>query len=92
MVSRPPRVAVVGGLGRATAADGSETRRYGSPRDVGRGELVRLERALRAGGLDRVVIHTRWNSHSATARIRRVCRTLGVPCELVSARVGLESA
>jgi hypothetical protein len=71
---------VLGGLGRALTGSGGERfRYYGSPNDVGRGELVRLEEALRAGGIDRVVIHVRWNSHSATGRIRRVCRTLGVP-------------
>lgn len=31
-----------------------------------------------------MVIRTRWNSHSATARIRRGCRALGIPCELTS--------
>ena len=60
-----------------------ELRYFGSGRDVGRGELVRLEQALRAGGIDRVVIRTRWNGHSATSRIRRVCRVLGVPIEFV---------
>ena len=84
MVSRPLRVAVVGGLGHAPTGDYHQTRYYGSPRDRGRGELVRLEQALRAGGIDRVVIRTRWNSHSATTRIRRVCRALGIPCELTS--------
>ncbi len=82
-MSRRPTVAIVGGLGRAP--EGTDTRRiryYGSPNDVGRGELVRLEGALRAGSIDRVVIHVRWNSHSATGRIRRVCRTLGVPVAL----------
>jgi hypothetical protein len=84
MVTREPRVAIVGGLGTASARDVAGRARYfGSARDVGRGELVRLEQALRAGGIDRVVIRTRWNSHAVTARIRRVCRTLGVPVELV---------
>ena len=61
--------------------EASEVRYFGSAHDVGRGELVRLEQALRAGGIDRVVIRTRWNSHTVTVRIRRVCRTLGVPVE-----------
>lgn len=82
MVTRRPRIAVVGGLGLApNGADDVGVRYFGSPRDAGRGELVRLEQSLRAGGVDRVVIRTRWNSHSATVRIRRLCRTLGVPVE-----------
>lgn len=82
MVTREPRVAVVGGLGDASVHDATGRVRYfGSAHDVGRGELVRLEQALRSGGIDRVVIRTRWNSHTVTVRIRRVCRTLGVPVE-----------
>lgn len=80
-VSRAPRVAVVGGLGHRGADDeGCDIRRYGSPGDVGRGELVRLEHALRAGGIDRVVLRTRWNAHTSINRIRRVCKALGIPC------------
>lgn len=81
MVTRRPRIVVVGGLGRANGAFDVDVRYFGSPHDAGRGELVRLEQSLRAGGVDRVVIRTRWNSHSATVRIRRLCRTLGVPVE-----------
>lgn len=82
MVARAARLAIVGGLGETRAEDAEmHVRYYGSAHDVGRGELVRLEQALRAGGIDRVIIRTRWNSHSATARIRRVCRVLGVPVE-----------
>ncbi|TAK27426.1 MAG: hypothetical protein EPO40_17560 [Myxococcaceae bacterium] len=81
-MSCEPRLAVVGGLGDARAQDAAKRVRYfGSARDVGRGELVRLERALRAGGIDPVIIRTRWNGHSVTVRIRRVCRTLGIPVE-----------
>lgn len=79
---RELRVAVLGGLGEAASRDATGQMRYfGSAHDVGRGELVRLEQALRAGGIGRVIIRTRWNGHSATTRIRRVCRTLGVPVE-----------
>ena len=82
MVTREPRLAIVGGLGDPPPGCATGRARYlGSAHDVGRGELVRLEQALRAGGIDRVIIRTRWNSHTATARIRRVCRTLGVPVE-----------
>lgn len=75
---------MVGGLGDASGRDAAGRVRYfGSAHDVGRGELVRLEQALRAGGIDRVIIRTRWNSHSVTTRIRRVCRSLGVPVEFM---------
>ncbi len=77
---RAPRVAVVGGLGREAARyDHPGVRYFGSPGDVGRGELVRLEHALRAGGIGRVVLRTRWNAHTSINRIRRVCKTLGIP-------------
>ena len=80
-VARALRVAVVGGLGReAVRYDHPGVRYFGSPRDVGRGELVRLEQALRAGAIDRVVLRTRWNAHTSINRIRRVCKALGIPC------------
>ena len=60
-VPRALRIAIVGGLGGGrTHHDDPGVRRFGSPHDVGRGELVRLEQALRAGGIDRVVLRTRW--------------------------------
>jgi hypothetical protein len=79
--STPSRnVAVVGGRGGAdTERAGTRVRHYGSPKDVGHGELVRLEHALRSGGIDQVVLRTRWNAHTVTARIRRLCRVLGIP-------------
>lgn len=49
----------------------------------GNGELRRLLSALRAGAIDLVVILARWNGHSATARVRRLCRSRGVPVTLV---------
>ena len=79
--STPRRtIAVVGGRGGPdTEREGARVRYYGTPKDVGHGELVRLEQALRSGGIDRVVLRTRWNAHTVTARIRRLCRGLGIP-------------
>lgn len=34
------------------------------------------------GHIERVIILTRWNSHSATARVKRIFRTLSVPVEV----------
>lgn len=34
------------------------------------------------GHVERVNLLTRWNSHSATARVKRICRTLSVPVEV----------
>lgn len=55
-----------------------QARRFG-----GNGELRRLERALRAGTIDHVVILIRWNGHSATEKVRRLCRSRRVPVTLV---------
>lgn len=78
------RVAVFGGDGRALPTGTAEDARvFQSPRDGGNGELRRLEAALRGGGFARVVIVTRWNAHSATTKVRALCRRLGIPVELV---------
>ncbi len=56
----------------------SQARRFG-----GNGELRRLESALRSGAIDRVVILARWNGHSATTKVRRLCRNRGVPVTVI---------
>ena len=87
MVAAPNtlRVAVLGG-------DARQQRRWselGTPvffqgqRFGGNGQLRRLESALRSGTIDQVVILARWNGHSATAKVRRLCRSRGVPVTLV---------
>ncbi len=79
------RVAVLGGDGRQEGrSEASEravyfmARRYG-----GNGELRRLEASLRSGAIGRLVILARWNGHAATRSMRRLCKKLGVPVELV---------
>lgn len=77
------RIAVLGGDGRIGRQGRTpKVRIFKAARFAGNGPLRGLEKALRAGGIDRVVILARWNSHSATTRIRRVCRLLGVPVEI----------
>jgi hypothetical protein len=54
-------------------------RRYG-----GNGELRRLERSLRNGGIDQLWVLARWNSHSCTRLAMRICRQLGIPVEMIA--------
>ncbi len=85
MVTPRPRVAVLGGDGRfrADSLPGCEVRVFQVCRFGGNGELRRLEAALRAGRIDRLIVLARWNGHSATRRALRLCRGLGVPVDLV---------
>ncbi len=85
MVTGRPRVAVLGGDGRFSHASlpGCDVRVFQAGRYGGNGELKRLEMALRAGGVDRLVVLARWNGHSATRAALRLCRKLGVPATVV---------
>lgn len=74
------RVAILGGDGRNPerwAALG-EVEVYKAPRDGGNGEMRRLEAAIRAGGIARVLVIARFNGHSGMKRLRRLCRAHGV--------------
>jgi len=77
-------VAVFGGDGRfdERAIPGCQVRKFLSRRAGGNGELRRLEAALRAGSIHRVVVLSRWNGHSGTQRVARLCRKLGIPVEV----------
>ena len=83
--SRTPRVAVLGGDGRfrRDRLPGCRVRVFPGSRTAGNGPMRRLEQSLRAGGVDRVVILTRWLGHSASNRALRLCRQLDVPYEFV---------
>ncbi len=83
MVSRP-LVAVLGGDGRFRSEQlpGCRVRLYQGRRYGGNGELRRLEQALKAGTIDRLIVLARWNSHSVTARILRICRRLQIPVQI----------
>lgn len=85
MVTSKPRVAVLGGDGRfcQESMPGCAVRVFPARRYAGNGPLRSLERSLRSGGVDRVVILARWNGHSTTNRVLRLCRQLGIPVEVV---------
>ena len=81
----PARVAVFGGDSRQLErwSELGSTVFFRAQRSGGNGELRRLESALRAGSIDHVAILTRWNGHSATTKIRRLCRSRGVAVTLI---------
>ncbi len=83
---RPFRVAVLGGDGRFTLPDleGGEYVHFKSCRYGGNGPLKRLAASLRQGSFDRVVLMIRWNSHSATEKIRALCKQLEIPVEVIT--------
>ena len=80
----PSRIAVLGGDGRfdKRSMPHSKVRIYEGRRSGGNGPLRRLEAALKAGGVDQVIILVRWVGHSAFNRILALCRKLGVPFEI----------
>ena len=74
------RVAVLGGDARQVNrwTGFKESLFFMARRDGGNGELRRLSASLRTKSIDLMIILARWNSHSATKQILRLCRTLGV--------------
>ncbi len=85
MAARHERIAVLGGDGRMlrNRGAGARFRVFKGRRFGGNGELRRLEAALRSGRIDRVFILARWNGHSATTRVLRLCRKLDIPVRVV---------
>lgn len=84
MVNRKQRVAVLGGDGRFDhgSVPGARVRVFQSSRYGGNGPARRLERSIRSGGVDMVIVLARWNGHSQVNHLRRLCRQLGVPVEV----------
>lgn len=80
-----PRVAILGGDRRQEGrwSDYGRAVYFQAPRSGGNGQLRRLKDALRAGSIRLVVILARWNAHSVTRAVQRVCRTRGVPVVVV---------
>jgi hypothetical protein len=74
------RVAIFGGDDRQAErwAHFKGARFFASPKGGRNGELRRLTASLRARSIDLLLILARWNGHSATKQIRRLCRRLGV--------------
>ena len=65
---RKERVAVFGGDGHfdPRRLPGCRVRVYPSRRHGGGGPARRLEASIRAGGVDKVCVLTRWNGHTDT--------------------------
>lgn len=79
------RIAVYGGDLAHLAhglADLAGVTLFGSSGQAGQGELRRLHAALRAGTIAEVCLVVRWAGHGETIKIRRLCRSLGVPCRI----------
>jgi hypothetical protein len=68
-----------------TIADLLQIRFFGGPKDAGSGDLKAFEASLKAGTIDEVYLHIRWNSHSTTNLVRRLCRERSIPCKLLHA-------
>lgn len=85
MVVAAHRVAVFGGDGRPRPGlvDAPEIVTYPSAGYGGNGAVRRLEAALRAGTIGTLVILSRWNGHSATRKLRRLCKQLGIRIVIV---------
>jgi len=62
-----------------------QVRFFGSPRDTGLGDLKRLEAAIKAGSIDQVYMQTRWNGHTTTQTVTRLCKERGIQCFLLDA-------
>jgi dTMP kinase len=78
-IARGGRIAVLGGRGDGGPLGrlGETVVMFGSPGDAGTGPVRRLEAALQAGSFVVVVVLARWGAHSATRRVRKVCRATG---------------
>lgn len=76
------RVAVVGGVpGRMVVqVVGVDIRYFGSARDVGDGELRRLQHAIANGAFDLVVVAVRFGGHSMCNGVRDACKRAGLTC------------
>jgi hypothetical protein len=85
VVTAARRVAILGGDGRQSDrwAAWGETVHFQARGDGGNGELRRLLSALRSGRIGLVVILARWNGHSATAAVRKVCKKRGIRVEVI---------
>jgi hypothetical protein len=77
-------------LNTTTAILGGDTRRppgnveapkivlFGSQKDSGNGEYRRLKQSLKSGCFGAVVVRTRWNSHSVTTAVRKICKQMNI--------------
>lgn len=82
---KPLRVALVGGDPKrlVVLVEGVVVQAFGSARDVGTGELKRLQQSIRSGALDLVVVLARFVGHSMYDVVRDECRRARVRCRLL---------
>lgn len=80
------RVAILGGKGMNPSYYGfgknHKVRIYRSPKDGSELDAIRLAQSIKRGTIDLVVILTRFNAHTVTQRIRRICRNYNVTVEM----------
>ena len=82
-VKRRERVAVFGGNGRLPARLDldADVDVFRSPGDGGNGDFKRLLARLSRNAYDRVIILKRWNGHTATKKIVKTCKRMGIEFE-----------
>jgi hypothetical protein len=51
---------------------------FGSQQDSGNGEFRRLKQSLKSGVFGAVVIRSRWNSHTVTTAVKKICKQLNI--------------
>jgi hypothetical protein len=61
-----------------------QIRHFGGTKDVGIGDIKRLEVAIKAGKIDEVYMLIRWNGHVTTNNVSRWCKERDIPCHLVA--------
>ena len=78
-------MALVGGDPKrlVVLVDGVAIQAFGCARDVGSGELKRLQQSIRSGALDLVVVLARFVGHSMCDSVREECRRASVRCRLL---------
>lgn len=60
-----------------------QLRFYGGVKDVGTGDLRRLRDAIKAGSIDEVYMLIRWNGHTTTKIVSKLCRDRDISCHLI---------
>jgi hypothetical protein len=60
-----------------------QIRFFGGTKDVGIGDIKRLEGAIKANKIDEVYMLIRWNGHVTTNNVGRWCKDRDIPCHLL---------
>lgn len=92
------RIAVLGG-GRAARRilsalhwPGARVKHYLSRGDGGRAGGEQLKASVRAGGVDGLVIVSRFNGHSVANGMRQLCQRMGIPVAIAERHGAIEEA